>query len=639
MSNRLLSSLALLSLASQLCAADLRPNIVVILADDMGYADIGVHGCTDIPTPNIDRIATQGVRFTDAYANGSFCTPTRAALMSCRYQQRSGNDDLDGVTGPLPLGICTLPDRMRAAGYTTGMVGKWHLGGEDGYTPLDRGFDEFFGFLGGGHYYLPNPKGKGSYYAPIFRNRQPVDEQRYLTDAFGEEAAAFLQRHRESHEPLFLYLAFNAVHTPMQATSEDLQRFADIPNRQRRTYAAMLSAMDRAIGLVLDELDTSGKAENTLVTFHNDNGGPTTRNAVNGSRNTPLRGSKCETFEGGIRVPLCFRWPRVIRAGSVYAKPVITFDLSATALQLAGADTAQIDGVNLLPYVTGEKKGSPHEVLFWRSRTRNNNYAVRQGDWKFVHSTEGTEHPGPNHTPARDMLFNLADDVSEQRDLSAEQPEKLRSLQELYADWCDEVDADCRKLGIEPPMPGRVRKSTSVSSAVGEYEQTESFPGFDELIQVEVHKSELGFEIASRGNGLALRKLEQPITGQARFRVTVQPPDAFPSNGFVVFGKEPTDAGTVKCGLLVGGNRVSVFAGPYGTTSTSEASVNLVGGKQYEMKVAIDLVERKVTMSVAGCEVIHALPHAIDDIRYVGYQAIRTRSHFGPITAEMSEQE
>jgi arylsulfatase A-like enzyme len=249
MSNRLLSSLALLSLASQLCAADLRPNIVVILADDMGYADIGVHGCTDIPTPNIDRIATQGVRFTDAYANGSFCTPTRAALMSCRYQQRSGNDDLDGVTGPLPLGICTLPDRMRAAGYTTGMVGKWHLGGKDGYTPLDRGFDEFFGFLGGGHYYLPNPKGKGSYYAPIFRNRQPVDEQRYLTDAFGEEAAAFLQRHRESHEPLFLYLAFNAVHTPMQATSEDLQRFADIPNRQRRTYAAMLSAMDRAIGL------------------------------------------------------------------------------------------------------------------------------------------------------------------------------------------------------------------------------------------------------------------------------------------------------------------------------------------------------------------------------------------------------
>ena len=174
-----------------------RPNIVFILSDDMGYADIRAHGCTDIPTPNIDRIAREGVRFTDSYANASFCTPTRAALMSGRYQQRHGNEDLPQVTGPLPKAITTLPDRLRKAGYTTGMVGKWHLGDKVGFTPLDRGFDNFFGFHGGGHHYLPNPKGKGGYYAPIYRNRQPLSEQRYLTDAFGEEAAAFVKRQWE----------------------------------------------------------------------------------------------------------------------------------------------------------------------------------------------------------------------------------------------------------------------------------------------------------------------------------------------------------------------------------------------------------------------------------------------------------
>jgi len=448
-----LSASAVQNHAGAADAAGTRPNIVLILSDDMGYADIGAHGCRDIPTPNIDRLATGGVRFTEAYANGSFCTPTRAALMSCRYQQRSGNDDLDGVTGPLPLGIRTLSDRLHAAGYTTGIVGKWHLGVKDGYTPLDRGFDEFFGFLGGGHYYLPNPKGRGSYYAPIYRNRQPLNEQRYLTDAFGEEAAAFVERQRDATRPFFLYLAFNAVHTPLQATEKYQQRFPNITDPRRRIYAAMLSAMDDAVGLVLKELEATGKLNDTLVIFHNDNGGPTTRNAVNGSRNTPLRGSKCETFEGGIRVPLLMQWPGVIEAGTVYRRPVITFDLSATALALAGADASEIDGVNLIPYLTGKRAGPPHEALYWRSRTRNNNYGMRLGDWKFVHSTEGTEQPGPKQTPARDMLFNLANDIGEQHDLAAEHPEKLAELKKRYETWDAEMDADCRKLGIDPPKP------------------------------------------------------------------------------------------------------------------------------------------------------------------------------------------
>jgi len=450
--------LTLLLPALQAASAQ-KPNIIVILADDMGYADIGVHGCNDIPTPNIDRLAKGGVRFTDAYANGSFCTPTRAALISCRYQHRYGIEDLGG---PLPAQANTLPQRLKAAGYVTGMVGKWHLGSTKGFTPVDRGFDEFFGFVGGGHQYIIQPNGKGEYNAPILRGREPVKEQRYLTDAFGEEAAAFVERcsptkkeepRTQNTKPFFLYLAFNAVHTPLQATDKYKARFPGITDPKRQTYAAMLSAMDDAIGLVLTKLEQTGQLDHTLIVFTNDNGGPTTRNAVNGSLNTPLRGSKCETFEGGIRVPMLMQWPGVIAPGTTYAKPAISFDISATALAAAGTDAVAVDGVDLLPFIKGVRSGAPHDVLFWRSRTMSNNYAVRQGDWKYVHSTEGDTAPGPKQKPAQDRLFNLATDISEQHDLAAEQPAKLAELKKLYAAWSDEMDADCRKLGLEPKFP------------------------------------------------------------------------------------------------------------------------------------------------------------------------------------------
>lgn len=426
-----------------------KPNIILILADDLGYGDIGAHGCTDIPTPNIDRLAANGVRFTDGYANGSFCTPTRAALLSGRYQQRSGCEDL---TRPLPKPVVTLPQRLKAAGYVTGMVGKWHLGTTAGLTPLDRGFDHFFGFLGGGHYYLPAPNQKGEYAAPILRDREPISETRYLTDAFGAEAAAFVEAQRGTEKPFFLYLAFNAVHTPMQTTDKHLEPFAKIQNNTRRTYAGMLSAMDQAIGGVLKKLEDIGQVENTIIIFTSDNGGPTTRNAPNGSRNGLLRGSKCETFQGGIRVPLLMQWPGVLRPG-VYRQPAISMDLTATALAAAGADMKNIEGVDLLPYITGKNAGTPHETLYWRSTTMSNNFGLRQGDWMYVHSTEGDAVAGPKQTPARDMLFNLANDISEKNDLSAAHPEKLATLKKLYEAWSADVDADCRRLGIEPLTP------------------------------------------------------------------------------------------------------------------------------------------------------------------------------------------
>lgn len=447
-------SICLLAIGSFTTAiAAERPNVVIILADDMGYGDIGVHDCDDIPTPSIDRIAREGCRFTAAYSNGSFCTPTRAALMSGRYQHRCGIEDLQG---PLPAAVKTLPEVMRAAGYTTAMVGKWHLGEGTGFTPMDRGFDQFFGFLGGGHTYMLTGRldGKG-YDEPILRNRQPVAETTYLTEAFGREAVAFVERQKDETKPFFLYLAFNAVHTPLEAPPGGVEQFAGITDPKRRSYAAMLVAMDEAVGRVLAALDHTGKTKDTLVVFTNDNGGPTTRNAVNGSRNTPLRGSKCETFDGGIRVPLLIRWPGVTSPESTCAAPVISFDITATALGAAGADAeiAGMDGLNLRPFLTGETKRPPHEALFWRSRTMSGNHAARVGDWKFVHSTEGDAKAGPRQTPGRDMLFHIADDIGEKSDLAMTHTEKLTEIKRLYEAWSDSVDADCRSLGIEPKFP------------------------------------------------------------------------------------------------------------------------------------------------------------------------------------------
>lgn len=453
MKKLILSVIGFLLLCSSLVATEpTRPNIIVILADDLGYADIGVHGCQDIPTPNIDRLAQNGVRFTDAYSNGSFCTPTRAALMSCRYQHRYGIEDL---AGPLPTQATPLPQRLKAVGYKALMVGKWHLGTTAGFAPNDRGFDEFFGFLGGGHQYIIQPNGKGEYNAPIMRNREATQETRYLTDAFADEAVALVSLQRDSQSPFFLYLAFNAVHTPLQTIDKYRNRFPHIADRQRQTYAAMLSSMDEAIGRLVTELETIKQLDRTLIVFTSDNGGPTTRNAVNGSSNAPFRGSKCETFEGGIRVPLLIQWPGVIQPGTTYSRPAITFDISATSLAAAGADSRDIDGVDLLPYLTGKQSGSPHETLYWRSRTMSNNIGVRHGDWKYVYSTEGDASPGPKQKPHEEMLFNLATDSSETKNLAAQEPEKLAELKRLYAKWSDEVDAECRSLGLKPKNPAK----------------------------------------------------------------------------------------------------------------------------------------------------------------------------------------
>jgi arylsulfatase A-like enzyme len=397
----------------------------------MGYADIGVHGCKDIPTPHIDSLAKNGVRCSSGYVSGPYCSPTRAALLTGRYQQRYGHEFNPGpptaanIEVGLSLKETTLADRLKAAGYATALVGKWHLGHDKKFHPLNRGFQEYFGFLGGAHSYT-NAKADGN--NPIMRGFETVDEKEYLTDAFAREAVAFIERNKT--RPFFLYLAFNAVHAPLQAPAKYRDRFPNIQNERRRTYAAMMSAMDDAIGRVLATLKENKLEESTLIFFVDDNGGP----PVNASDNGRLRGYKASTWEGGIRVPFLFQWKSHLPAGKVYDQPVIQMDFLPTALAAAdvklNADD-KIDGVNLLPFLSGKKRGAPHEALYWRFGEQ---MAIRKGDWKLVKGGGRSNAP-----PAKPLLINLAKDIGEQNDLSEKELKKYRKLQAAWDQWNAEL--------------------------------------------------------------------------------------------------------------------------------------------------------------------------------------------------------
>jgi arylsulfatase A-like enzyme len=402
-----------------------KPNVLLLVGDDMGYGDVGFHGCNDIPTPNLDKLAASGVRCTNGYVTGPYCSPTRAGLLTGRYQTRFGHEfNPGGGMQGLPTPEKTLADRLQATGYRTALVGKWHLGSEPAMHPQQRGFQQFFGFLGGAHDYFTDNG--------ILRGTDPVEEPEYLTDAIGRESAAFIQR--ESQQPWFLAVTFNAVHTPMQANDKRLEKFASIENKTRRTYAAMMSAMDDAIGQILQSVETAGQTDSTLVVFISDNGGPTMPGVtVNGSINAPLRGSKRTTLDGGIRVPFLVRWPGRVKSG-VYEQPVIQLDLHATALAAAGTTADKLDGVDLLPYLTGTKTDAPHKALYWRF---GDQMAIRQGNYKLVRydnnadTLTGTGNQGV--TAAK--LYDLSKDIGESTDLAATLPDKVRELQIAWDAW------------------------------------------------------------------------------------------------------------------------------------------------------------------------------------------------------------
>lgn len=402
-----------------------RPNVLFILVDDLGYADLGCYGARDIRTPNIDRLAREGVLLTDAYAAACVCTPTRVALMTGRYPQRTGFDwviDYHERDRGLPTKETCLPRLMKQAGYATGMFGKWHLGYRPEYAPNAHGFDEFFGFLAADLDYYAHREARGE--PGLYENTRLVVQEGYLTDLLTDRAAGYLRAHKS--EPFFLYLAYNAPHYPFQRPGQ--------PNdfRNGRTYGPsygtrgdyiqMVEHLDLSIGRVLKELHTLGLDENTLVIFTNDNGGERLSN------NGPLFHGKFTLWEGGIRVPFIARWPGNIPAQTTSRQPIITMDLTATLLKFAGVNPAAmppLDGEDILPVLLG--KEAPRErTFYWRIRLPGEplgQKAVRRGQWKYVKDRRS------------DLLFNLEKDIGERNNLTLAQPKILAELQAALEDW------------------------------------------------------------------------------------------------------------------------------------------------------------------------------------------------------------
>ncbi|MCX7014260.1 MAG: sulfatase-like hydrolase/transferase [Candidatus Sumerlaeota bacterium] len=402
-----------------------KPNILLILADDQGYGECSCQGCQDIPTPNIDSIAANGTRFTNGYVTCPICAPTRAGLMTGRYQQRfgfetnPGPENVAATNFGLELKEVTLAARMKSFGYATGMFGKWHLGFKPEFQPTARGFDEFFGFLSGANNYLAGTRDNRR--NPLLRGTEPIQETDYLTDAFGREAIAFIEKHKD--HPWFVYLPFNAVHSPLEATEAYKARFPNIQEDKRHTFAGMTAAMDDNVGRVLAKLRELNLEEDTLIFYLSDNGGPTPSTTSN---NGVLRGYKSTTWEGGVRIPFMAQWKGHLPAGKVSDQIVVSMDIHATAVAAAGETVSpdwKLDGVNLLPYLTGEKTGNPHDTLCWRMFEK---WGIRHGDYKIVFMGAATPKP---------QLFNLAEDIGEKTDLAEKEPEKLKELMDLYKAW------------------------------------------------------------------------------------------------------------------------------------------------------------------------------------------------------------
>ena len=415
-------------------------NVVMIVADDMGYADSGITGVKDFETPHIDSISRDGVFLRQAYVTAAVCSPSRAGFLTGRYQQRFGHEHNGGGGLPfgLPLDQKTMADHFKAAGFATGAIGKWHLGQTPDHHPMSRGFDEFVGHLGGGHPYYPESDREAgrSREEKILDGREPAEWDEYLTDYFGDRAVDFIERHAD--EPFFLYLSFNAPHTPMQAKDEDLEKVTHIEDDRRRKYAAMMIAMDRAIGKTLQALDDAGVADETTIVFFSDNGGPRPGDpSVNGSQNWPYRSGKAQYFEGGVRVPMFLKVPGVVEPGTRYNRAVSSLDLLPTLLASVGKtplEQVELDGVNLLPYLTGEKEEAPHERIYFRTGA---GVGVIEGDYKMVVFRREQGLPDNPERPdlAKAKLFNLADDPEEKNELSTQMPDRFDALIEVWKTW------------------------------------------------------------------------------------------------------------------------------------------------------------------------------------------------------------
>lgn len=473
-------ALALAAGAPAAAQAARKPNVIVILADDLGYGDTGAYGSRIVKTPNIDALAADGVRFTQGYVSHPVCAPSRAGLLTGRYQTRFGyefNPVGRDRTGGVSLDETFIGQVMQKAGYHTGMIGKWHLGQSGGYHPAARGFDEYFGTTAGANAYIVDarpgdefhtpPGAEGSYgtaeggaglgsgseaeqmvrlrdRAPITRGQEPVEVKTYLTDAFADEAVRFIGANKD--RPFFLYLAHTAPHTPLQATAKYIDRYKHIENKGQRVYAAMVSALDDSVGAVRAKLKAEGLEKDTLIVFLSDNG--CAGYVGDACTNTPLNGYKGMHTEGGVRVPFVVAWPGHIRPGQVDPRVVSSLDIAPTAAAVAGAKLPKgSDGVDLIPYVAGARRETPNPTLFWRSGP---NFAIRDGDWKLwmVNRADPAEQASTAAGVTPDgvqatvsplgryvMLYDLKADPGETTNLAKARPDVVARLQAKIEAW------------------------------------------------------------------------------------------------------------------------------------------------------------------------------------------------------------
>jgi len=437
----LLAIVSAVLLASSLPAA--QPNIVFILADDMGYGDLGCYGHPTAKTPVIDRLAREGVRFTQHYANGPECSPTRTAFLTGRYQQRTdglecaigtGNvgryDDAIRLAKARQLGLpakqAVLPSALKKPGYSSGVFGKWHLGYEPQFNPLEHGWDDFFGYMGGNVHYF-NHRELSDLHV-LYRGRLPVYEEGYMTHLITDSSLDFIERNKD--RPFFLFVSHETPHFPFQGPGDEKKRVdkSNWTEPDAKTYVAMLEDLDGEVGRVLAALKKHKLEENTLVVFVSDNGG-----FARAANMGPLSGAKSTTLEGGIRVPLIMRWPGRIKPGTTSSQVSATFDLTRSILNLAGAKVPaeQLDGFDLVNHITAGRKDFSR-TLFWRGKRGERTWsAVRSGDLKYVRKVEGE---------TSEWLFNLAGDIAEKNDLSNSRPGDLKRLKNLLADWEKDVE-------------------------------------------------------------------------------------------------------------------------------------------------------------------------------------------------------
>ena len=654
-----LSFLLLVAVSIQAEAAEpAKPNVIFILADDLGGMDLGCYGNKHYETPNLDRMAKRGMRFTDAYAASSVCSPTRYSIQTGKYPARgdltlwlngsSGNRRklLDASAAKeMPLEDITIAEALLKAGYATASIGKWHLGGEP-YYPQHQGYELNYG---GWHSGSP----AGGYFLP---NKMPMAEMPkdgYLTDHLTDRALKYIEEKKD--EPFFIYQSYHSVHTPIQGKKELVdyyrEKFAKEGIRANATYAAMLHSLDENVGRILDKLDELDLTERTVVFFFSDNGG-----YLGATNNTPLRKGKGYSYEGGHREPCLVQYPPLVKAGSTCSEPVTSTDFYPTILELAGLPLMpeqHVDGVSLMPLLkapgpgglplttqaieTTDKPSLP--PFFFSSLGRNAIYwhyphyspqggtpsgAIREGHMKLIEFFED----------GRLELYNLKDDLSETNDLAADNPELVERLHGKLKAWREEVDAKMPivnpNYGKNPPprssAPRRQTKPTNI-------DYTDEWAGFAALRNVRIEKSDFGLKLTSNTEAWAMRKLDEPVR-RAMFKVKMQPRSAFPSNAALLFGDSPTDAGLVRCCLFLGGRQAAIYEGAYPSGDRTEAPLELRADRTYEVAVTVDLDAGTVKMQTGKTTVTKKLSRKLDAINYVGHGIIWTEAEFSPIEVE-----